>query len=234
MVWEYTWPDARLIEVALVDNPAFHDEEDTTEPFEVVNLRLAGSLSTMLREDLAARVVECHPVEHCPDPVALQICRQSRMHTLSRYRVMKSLAWPFYYHPQRDVIFLSVDTTDDYPEHMPVLERYHHTELNTLETALVLNGEWPIAPWDTGSTHVLDYISHLGGLKTVQVLWPESASDIGELMETDGTDDTVEKRRDRGPQVQADRLRSSFSAIIGNRACTAARIELIDLDGNLY
>ena len=102
----------------------------------------------MLKQNLGSRIVEERSVEYCPAPIALQICHQSRMHTLSRYRVMISLASSFYYHPQRDVIFFSIDVADDYPIHMPFLIRYHQTELNTLETVLVLDSEWPESPME--------------------------------------------------------------------------------------
>jgi len=147
MIWEYTWPAPRLIEASLFDNPE-SQEEETDEPVEIVNLRLAGSLSTMLKLDLGSRVTEQGPVEQCLAPVALQICQQSRMHTLSQYCLMTSLAGHFYYHPQRDVIWFSVDVADDYPIHMPILERCHKTELDTFETVLVLSSEWPESPME--------------------------------------------------------------------------------------
>jgi hypothetical protein len=65
MIWEYTWPAPRLIEASLFDNPE-GQEEETEEPIEVVNLRLAGSLSTMVKLDLESRVAESAPVEQCP------------------------------------------------------------------------------------------------------------------------------------------------------------------------
>jgi hypothetical protein len=238
MIWEYTWPAPRLIEASLFDNPEAQEEtegqeEETEEPFEIVNLRFAGSLSTMLKQDLGSRIVEEGPVEQCPAPVALQICQQSRMHTLSRYRVMTSLAGPFYYNPQRDVIFFSIDVADDYPIHMPFLDRYHKTELNTLETVLVLDSEWPESPVEKGfrlrgTNSTLDCISHLGDLKTVQILWRRSEFGSEESMELD------EEGKEEGPQALADRLRSNFPAIIEHEKCTAKKIEVMDSDGKLY
>lgn len=236
MIWEYTWPAPRLIEPAFFDNPQVPEEldEEPEEPIEIVNLRLAGSLSTMLKEDLGSRILEDSPVEHCPDPVALQVCHQSRMHTLSRYRVIASLASPFYYHPQRDVIFFSVDFADDYDIHMPYLERYHETQLNTVETVLVMDAEWPDAPMEEeprhrGMDYTLDCISHLGGLKTIQILWEKrSESEHVELM---GFDDEEEEEN---PQSLAERLRLSFPDIIRHERCTAKWIEVMDSDGRLY
>jgi len=232
MIWEYTWPAPRLIEASLFENPE-GQEEESEEPFEVVNLRLAGSLSTMVKLDLGCRIVESEPVEQCPAPVALQVCQQSRIHTLSRYRVMTSLAGPFYYHPQRDVVWFSVDVADDYPTNMPILERYHKTELNTLETVLVLRYEWPELPVEKGfrprgMDYTLDYISHLGGLKTVQILWGRFELGSEESNELD------DEGEEEGPQALADRLRTNFPVIIENEKCTAKKIEVMDRDGKLY
>ncbi|KAH8598430.1 hypothetical protein B0O99DRAFT_615115 [Bisporella sp. PMI_857] len=238
MIWEYTWPEPRLIEASLFDNPEAQaemegQEEETEEPFEIVNLRFAGSLSTMLKEDLGSRIVEDGPVEHCPAPVALQICQQSRMHTLSRYRVMTSLAGPFYYHPQRDVIFFSVDVADDYPMHIPFLDRYHKTELNTLETVLVLESEWPDSPRKRGTgrggmDYTLDCISHLGGLKTVQIF--REGSGVG----SKGSSESGDEGEEEDLQALADHLRHNFQAIIEYEKCTATKIEVVDSDGKLY
>lgn len=232
MIWEYTWPAPRLIEAASFDNPE-GQEEESEGPGEVVNLRLAGSLSTLLKQDLGSRIVEQGPVEQCLAPVALQICHQSRMHTLSRYRLMTSLAGPFYYNPQRDVIFFTIDVTDDYYQHMPFLDRYHKTELNTLETLLVLDSEWPESaeershrPHGMGCT--LDFVSHLGSLQTIQILWRGFESCNESLMELD------HEGRENGCQALANRLRSKFSRVIGHETCTAKKIEVMDLDGNLY
>ena len=232
MIWEYTWPAPRLIEASLFDNPE-SQEEETDEPVEIVNLRLAGSLSTMLKLDLGSRVTEQGPVEQCPAPVALQICQQSRMHTLSQYRLMTSLAGHFYYHPQRDVIWFSVDVADDYPIHMPILERYHKTELDTFETVLVLSSEWPKSPMEKrseprGMDYTMDYISHLGGLKTIQILLENPEFSSGESTELNN------EGEEEGPQAFAHRLRSNFPAIIKGEKCTAKMIEVIDSNGNIY
>ena len=109
----------------------------------------------MLKQDLGSRIVEEGPAEHCPAPVALQICHQSRMHTLGRYRVMTSLAGPFYYHTQRDVMFFSVDVADDYPIHKTPLLRSQKAELDILETVPVLDSEWPESPVEKGDRRMI-------------------------------------------------------------------------------
>ncbi|CAG8978003.1 hypothetical protein HYALB_00000672 [Hymenoscyphus albidus] len=224
MIWEFTWPTSRVIEAALFNNPE-GQEEESIEPFEIVNLRLAGSLSTMLRQEIGCRVVEEGPMEQCPDPVALRICHQSRMHTLKRYRLMPSLARPFYYHPRRDILLLTVDVADDYPMHMPVLQRYHGTELNYLETILVSDGAWPETEAEKRlqMRYALDYISHLGGLQTIQVLLGSEES-----RDLDGEGKEV------GLLAHAERLRSNFPAIIENERCTAKNIQLMDSNGKVY
>lgn len=116
---------------------------------------------------------------------------------------------------------------------MPFLERYHRTELNTLETVLVLDSEWPELPVEKGPRprgmdYTLDCISHLGGLKTIQILWGRYESGSEELM---GLDDDG---KEESPQNLAERLRLSFPAIIRHEKCTAKRIEVMDTDGKLY
>jgi hypothetical protein len=81
LIWEHTRPEARLIEAGLVD------AEDGAGH---IILRLGGRLSTLLQnEEVCARVVEEDPFEKCLDPVALRICRESRMHTTTHYFTMR-------------------------------------------------------------------------------------------------------------------------------------------------
>ena len=265
LIWEHTWPAARVIEAASFENPQYDsddeeeeeeegedDEEEEAEneqdeevedeeieneeadeeemenetpavanPYEVTNLQLAGYLSTMISdEDIGCRIVENRPVEKCDPPVALQICALSRTHTLRHYRVMDSLAGNFYFSPSRDVISFSVDVADDYPVHFPMLETYHHVELNLIQNVLVVDSEWPEVPRgrnDRGpGNYMLDCLSHLGGLRTVMVLWREREQGQGVL------------------QGVATGLRTAFPGIIRNERCTASRLELLDVDGNVY
>ena len=51
------------------------------------------------------------------------------------------MAGPFYVNPYRDVLWLSMDLTDE-PECLQDLMRYHKRELNTFTTVLVEEHEW--------------------------------------------------------------------------------------------
>jgi 2EXR family len=114
MIWEHTWPASRVIEVATC-------EDETAEEYtDVAILRFAGSLSSLLEEDFGTRVVEGEPLETSAPPVALQVCQESRTHTLIQYRIMehtRSRQGSFYFNPRRDMLWLSFDFTDE-PEYL--------------------------------------------------------------------------------------------------------------------
>ena len=207
------------MEAALVDNPKWQDDEGD-EPSEIVNLRLAGSLSTMLRQpDVGTRIVDEEPFEACPDPVALYVCRQSRLHTLRKYQVVKALGGRFYYYPQRDVIHFSVDVADEYETYMPFLEQYHHKELNDIQTFMVIDDSWPQSLAEKTWGYTVNCISHLRSLRTIMVLWedPKLASSVS------GSSNDWSKE---GPEALAERLKITSKIVLKNEKCTAKRIEV--------
>jgi hypothetical protein len=107
-----------MIEVAICQDETISDKYE-----DVAILRFAGPLSTMLEVDFGSRVVEQDPDVRCHPPLSLQVCHESRMHTLSQYRRMEHAAAKqgcFYFNPCRDVLWLSADFTDEphYLEHL--------------------------------------------------------------------------------------------------------------------
>ncbi|KAH6714732.1 hypothetical protein BKA61DRAFT_362552 [Leptodontidium sp. MPI-SDFR-AT-0119] len=104
MIWEHTWPAFRIMEAAIC-------EDETTAEDEYIDaavLRFARSLSVFLEEDFGSTIVEGQPLERCPPPVTLQVCKESRKHTLSQYRVMEhtnSKLGSFCFNPSRDILW---------------------------------------------------------------------------------------------------------------------------------
>jgi hypothetical protein len=49
-------------------------------------LQSASSLSPFLNTEDLSRIVEGSPIQKCSHPIALQVCRESRRHTLTQYQ----------------------------------------------------------------------------------------------------------------------------------------------------
>jgi hypothetical protein len=68
-----------------------------------------GSLSRALGEDLVAMAMDDRPLEYCTNPVALQMCHEARMHTLTQYASLSHLitsAGSFYFDWNYDLLSL--------------------------------------------------------------------------------------------------------------------------------
>ena len=99
-IWELTWPDERVIE------PARRTWKDPHY------LRPTGTVSSWIEEDFSVRIPTTEPLEPCPNPVALQVCRESRIHTLRRYvpiRHGRLETATSYMDPRSDFLWLSHD-----------------------------------------------------------------------------------------------------------------------------
>ena len=115
MVWEQTWPEGRVVEVGLYDNQDW-EVQSGDEPTEYMALRLSGTISTFLNHDFGSRIIEDPAIEKCLDPIALQICRESRAVTLRHYVRMthSKLGRSFYLGSSRHLLWLSTDMTDSF------------------------------------------------------------------------------------------------------------------------
>ena len=195
MVWEYTWPNSRVIEARRVyleddsEDGSEHSENNTDwqteylgDDSEHVNkylvLRLAGGLSTLLldHEELYTRSTDEVPYKTCLDPVALWVCQESRTHTMNqyitiRYPVLETSS--FYFSPRRDVLQLSLDATDEI--YLVLDLRLYGHQLKNVAVALV---EKLWQDEKTPKRYYSSFLNILSGLRTVLLLFddpPEAA-----------------------------------------------------------
>ncbi|KIM99159.1 hypothetical protein OIDMADRAFT_181579 [Oidiodendron maius Zn] len=165
LVWTHTWPAPRMIESALCEHEIAPDEYR-----DIIILRFAGPLSVVLDDDwFLSKAVEEGPLVHCRPPVSLQVCRESRMHTLSHYRRIEHTAakeGSFYFNPYRDVLWLSTDFTD-VPEYLQQLTQCYGEQLNGIETLLVGEAQWDET---TPAQFTSSYLEPFGGLEAILLL----------------------------------------------------------------
>jgi len=160
------------------------EDEEAEEYIKATDFRIAGPLSALLEQDFGTRILEGNRSEECPPPVALPVCHESRKHTLSQYHIVESMVGPFYVNPYRDVLWLSMNLTDE-PECLQDLIRYHERELNTFATVLVEEYEWAD---NTPAGYASKYLALLSDPKTILIVWGDFDEDSGELMEIDTKD----------------------------------------------
>lgn len=137
IIWEYTWPEARVIEAAI------HVDFSGDEATEWTYLRPAGSLAAFLRTVVFWRDLDTKsPLETCSPPQALGICRESREHTLRHYKFMKHSMFPqhsFYFNSLRDVLWLSLDIASEW-EDLEDFREFYDGSLNSFKTLLIQDG----------------------------------------------------------------------------------------------
>lgn len=166
MIWELTWPPPRLIEAGLC---IVESDEEGVDSERVNSILQPGqSLSTALKGDLGCRVLEEGPFEKFPEPVALQVCQESRRHTLTPYLHLShayTLAGSFYFSPSRDVLYL-MGVGDDEDEYcrLDELQACYGHQLNNFETVLVDETDWARVP---------TFLAIFHGLKTICILLTE-------------------------------------------------------------
>lgn len=155
-------------------NPG-HDPDAASESSasvdEYLRLRLAGSLSTFKRIDTGARIFEEEkPFELCPPPSVLQVCRESRAHTLRHFTLLRDLRTEsdsFYLNPRHDMVWLSMDITDDGAEKVTLLRETYGQQLACIRNILVHECDW--YEWG-GINYCETFFSIFEGLDLVTVL----------------------------------------------------------------
>lgn len=196
MVWEQTWPEGRVVEAGLYDNQDW-EVQSGDEPTEYLALQLSSTISTFLDHDFGGRIIEDRPIKKCSDPIALQICRESRAFTLRHYFRMthSKLGRLFYLNPNRDIFWLSTDMTDSLGD-LELLKGYYAECWGRIKSVLV---SWEEYAYESYPKHVLP---HITGLQVVQVLLGED-DDEGNQLKTENQGET-ENQEERGDQNETD------------------------------
>lgn len=235
MIWEHTWPEPRIIEAAICE------DETTVEYTDIAILRFAGPMSVCLDEkDFWSRVVEGRPLNRCSHPVALQVCRESRRHALTKYRTMEhtnSLAGWFYFNPCRDVLWFSFDFMGDFEvqTYLRDLESCYGGQLSTIETVLVEELEWNEKLL---SMYSLLYTKPLSGLKAILLLLDDDNED--DDSQEEGTeedkesDDQQTQSQDEELRERADELREEYADFLEYKGGTWPNVLCMDRTGTIY
>jgi hypothetical protein len=187
LIWGYTWPEPRLIEGAIFesDTPSaselYLDDEDLEDldladgsAFlfrEIPFLRLAGPLSIILREGISRRT-EDSMVHHTPHPSALQVCQESRNHTLRQYIAMEHTdlnAGSFYFNPSHDALWFSLEFVRR-QDRQQKLKRYYAMQLNSITTIIA---DKTLLMDETSGRYLSSYLGVLDGVKEVQLVHGE-------------------------------------------------------------
>jgi hypothetical protein len=236
MIWEHTWPVPRLMELAVCPpGPDLEAEDWEIEDEDVERrytiLRPACSLSKALREDLVSRSVDEEPLEDCPEPVALHVCRESRTHTLTQYTLVCHAYTPagsFHFSSNRDLLYLSFHYTDD-PVYSEALQDNYNNQLDKIEAVLVEDFVWQEVT-HTNCTAIL--LATFKGLKTIHIMFTENDYFDTSDEEDNSDDDTL-----NGENVQkaASQLRADYAKeCLDHPEWTPKKFELMDRSGKIY
>lgn len=144
-IWEDSWPEAQVIEATCGDGFEL-SELDETSP-EVTSLRPMCCLTTWVKyvnQGSYREFEEEEPLEECTQPVALRVCRESRVHTLRRFVKMQHATITssiFYINPHADVLWITEDASDD-PRKLLDLKRHYGTQLRQISRLVIEDGSW--------------------------------------------------------------------------------------------
>ncbi|CRG82926.1 hypothetical protein PISL3812_00273 [Talaromyces islandicus] len=174
MIWELTWPPPRVIEAT------YHEDLNAEEFKELTILRPCASLSTFLKHNIGIRILQDKAMEDCPNPVALQVCNESRRHTLRKYTALRHAefkAGSFYFSPSDDILWFSHDFTDE-ERNIEEVEDHYGDQLHRIKNVLVEEIEWSgITPAD----YTEGFLYGLGNLQNIFLVY-EIYDDNGVLL----------------------------------------------------
>lgn len=194
------------------------DMEEETQ--EYMGLQLAGSLSTFMEINHSPRGTWTEPYEASPLPVALHVCRATRTQALRRYIPMIDPItdrFSFYIDPRRDVLWLSLDITDEGAETVAQPRQQYGQQIDRIENVLVEEQNWD----DRGgpAEYCTNFLDSFRGLKVVSI-----------LLESYGYADMSPTDPATFPGL-AHSLADRDKALLGRRNWT---MEYIDRDDNIY
>jgi hypothetical protein len=220
MIWSFTWPEARVMEVA---NTEFDMEK--IEYTGTTYLRLAGSLLALLKTDFGGdRTLDnVRPLEHCPPPVALWVCQESRGHTLSQYRTMQhaeSTTYSFFFNPSCDILWFCRELTGQ-PKCQRDLQLSYGGQLDTITTVLVEEAEWA---YSTPARYTSYFLATLSCLETIVLVY-------GVI---DGVGNLITEAAAPDHRIRAEKLRVQFTELCRSGKFTERALEYVDRDGRFY
>lgn len=219
IIWEFSWPETRIIEAVNT-----HFDTETAEYIGTTFLRPAGGLSTLLKTDFGGdrSLDDKGPFEKCPPPIALQICQESRHHTLSQYRVIQNsvpAAHLFFFNPSRDILWLCRELTGQ-PKCLHDLKLTYGGQLDCITTVLVEEAEWT---YITPARYASSYLAPLIGLKTIVLVYG--------IIDEDGNLITEVVAPDH--RVVAEKLRLKYSDLYISE-CMTWTLNYMDRNGKFY
>lgn len=197
------------------------NDENDPEKLEYHNLQLTSSLSSWMQANFGSRVVEENALEKCPQPIALQICRESRAFTLIHFKLMmdrRSNSSPFYFSPRRDMLWLSTDILDEGVEVVRKVGSCHGEQVHNIQTCLVQLLNWQELE---GPPFCFQFLDRFRGIRLVQVLL--------ESQEFDG----FEGYKVMDCVKQAQQAKTADEEALKNKGFPWT-IEYVDRKGNVY
>lgn len=205
-------------------NPDDSDSESlgTSIPGDYIGLQLAGSLSSFMDINIGSRNTWDRPFEDCPGPSSLQICHESRAHTLRHFACMidsKVDSHSFYFNPRCDVLWLCTDITDEGAEKVAELRQHYGRQLGLIQNVLVEELNWEERGGPT--SYCSNFLNIYEGIRLVQI-----------LLEGYEFGDQTPLEPAKYPD-QAKELKERDAAILGNRQFDWT-IEYIDRGGRVY
>jgi hypothetical protein len=101
------WPTEEEPEEPEHNNSDYHDSDSDysgiSDAGDYIGLQLGGLFSSFMEINFGCRTTWDEPLEDCPPPSALQICHESRAHTLKHFIYMKDSRMnlgSFYFNPR--------------------------------------------------------------------------------------------------------------------------------------
>lgn len=233
-VWEHIWPSPRLICMALYEDEITHEYTD-----------LAATDAGCFDDILPSL---------CRVPIALQVCQESRSHTLRRYRAIKHTATRnarLYVNPSRDLLWSDAILIDEL-QNLLDLGNCYGRQLAQIEMLFVEEGEWNAY---NESSSTLKHLVPFTGLKMIVILLEDdievdhddtdAASDENDRdddseQSSDSEIENVEedlklKSRYLGLHGRANELRTEYTELLsGQEVYLPKRICCVDKTGNFH
>lgn len=254
MIWECTWPAPRVIEAAShetyedADETDDEDSEETDEDAgydEFTILRPGGSYSSFFTYNAfnGWRILDSPPLEQCPHPVALQVCHESRHHTLKEYTAMqhtKSTLGSFYFSPNRDFLWFCIDFTDE-PKRVDDLKAFYGNQLQNFKRVLVMDIVWTE---DMPSAYTRVFLAALGDLEEIRLVYYNSEDNDNNNNTDDNNNDNDNDNENDSNSTDTEDLHAiaaelkaeyaEFVEAVETSQGVAKRIRYMDFKGKFY